>query len=228
MKFLGSQTQKDILNWDVINWSKVLDYWEKNIFLENRKYECLELGAGLGGLSLWLALNRNNVICSDVNGPTQAARHIHARYNCSANIKYAAIDATNIPYQNHFDIITFRSVLGEMQSDKHHCYKEKALSEIYKALKPGGMLLFAENLQGSFLHRALRGKLGRKNLNYLRIDEMPNILSKYKHVQYTSLGFLGCFGRSEKQKNIFGKIDLFFESILPDRYKYIVAGIAVK
>jgi SAM-dependent methyltransferase len=228
MNSLVGQTRKDIINWDVINWSKALDYWEKNIFLENRKYECLELGAGLGGLSLWLALNRNNVICSDINGPTQATRQIHAKYSCSTNIKYAAIDATNIPYQNHFDLITFKSILGEMQSDKHDCYKETAMNEIYKALKPGGMLLFAENLHGSFLHRAWRGKFGTKDWNYLRINEMPNILSKYKSVQYTSVGFLGCFGRSENQRNVLGMIDSLFDPILPDRYKYIVVGTAVK
>ena len=57
---------------------------------------------------------------------------------------------------------------------------------------------------------------------------MPNVLSKYKNVKYTSVGFLGCFGRSERQKNIFGKIDSFFDFILPDKYKYIVVGIAVK
>lgn len=228
MKLSVGQTRKDIINWDVINWSKALDYWERNIFLENRKYECLELGAGLGGLSLWLALNRNNVICSDVNRPEQDTRDIHARYNCSTNIKYAAIDATNIPYKNHFDIITFKSILGEMQSDKRSCYKETAMNEIYKALKPGGILLFAEYLQGSLLHRALRGKSSTKGYNCLRINEMPNVLSKYKNVKYTSVGFLGCFGRSERQKNIFGKIDSFFDFILPDKYKYIVVGIAVK
>ncbi|MEJ6981359.1 class I SAM-dependent methyltransferase [Pedobacter sp. P351] len=228
MKLLDEQTKKDIINWDISNWSKALDYWEKNIPLEDKKYKCLELGASCGGLSLWLALNRNKVICSDVQGPHKDARRLHEKYTCGDNIEYAAIDATAIPYENHFDLIVFKSILGGISSNNQDVYKKKTLDEIYKALKPGGILLFAENLQGSFLHTALRKKFGTKNWNYLRLNEIDKIFSEYRSIEYTTVGFLGCLGRTENQRTVLGKIDTVLDKLLPGKYKYIAIGIAVK
>ena len=38
----------------------------KEIQYKNKNYKFLEIGARQGGLSLWLALNGNQVVCSDI------------------------------------------------------------------------------------------------------------------------------------------------------------------
>jgi 2-polyprenyl-3-methyl-5-hydroxy-6-metoxy-1,4-benzoquinol methylase len=108
---------KDIVVWDIVNWSKAIKYWENNISVSNKGHECLELGLSKGGLSLWLALNGNKVLCTDLNGPEKAAYKIHEKYDCTSKITYGSIDATNIPFEERFDVIVFKSILGGISSN---------------------------------------------------------------------------------------------------------------
>ena len=228
MIFLKKSTEKDIINWDIINWSKAIKYWRENITFTNKNYKCLELGANQGGLSLWLALHRNRVVCSDLQNPKYIASAIHEKYTCKSPIQYAAIDATNIPYKNYFDIITFKSILGGISENNQDKFKRKTVNEIHKALKPGGVLLFAENMEATLLHKILRKRWGQKDWNYMKLNEIADVFSLFKNVNYTTVGFFGCMGRSETQRRILGHIDTFIEKLLPNRFHYILIGIAVK
>lgn len=218
---------KKIIVWDVANWSRALKFWEKNCLISNKGYTCLELGSSKGGLSLWLALKGNNVYCTDLNGPEKAAHDIHKEYNCTSRISYGSVDAMHIPYENHFDIIVFKSIIGGIS---FHDQKNKRLilNQIYKALKPNGTLLFAENLESTFFHRFFRKKFGTRGWNYLTIDEIDDVFSDFKHVNYTTTGFLGCFGRNEWQRNFLGEIDRVLDYIIPFKSRYIIMGQAVK
>ncbi|MFI5150376.1 MAG: methyltransferase domain-containing protein [Bacteroidia bacterium] len=102
----------DIIDWDIVNWSAALEFWEANTDLQNNTYQCIELGGNKGGLSLWLALKGNTVICSDLSSSEITAKKIHDKYQTGERIRYEAIDATQIPYPSLFDIIAFKSVLG--------------------------------------------------------------------------------------------------------------------
>ena len=59
---------QDILGWDALNWSVCLRVWEPIISTSNGPLDCLEIGCGPGGLSLWLASKGHNVVCSDLKG----------------------------------------------------------------------------------------------------------------------------------------------------------------
>ena len=65
--------RKDIIEWDVRNWGKVIDFIEDSQ-LEFKEKSVLELGARNGGLSLYYALKGAKVLCSDLNGPTKKAQ----------------------------------------------------------------------------------------------------------------------------------------------------------
>jgi len=214
---------KDIVVWDIVNWSTAIKYWENNAQVKNKNYECLELGSSKGGMSLWLALNGNNVLCTDLNGPEDGAHRIHEKYNCSSRITYGAMDATNIPHENKFDVVIFKSIIGGIPQDK-----TKTLTEIHKALKPGGKLLFAENLEATFLHKILRRNFGTKGWDYLKMDEIDKVFTAYNKVNYTTVGFFGCMGRNEWQRNFLGKVDTVLNWIIPNRSKYILIGVAEK
>lgn len=217
-----------IFGWDVINWSKTLKFWEKHVSILNKEYQCLELGSSFGGLSLWLALNKNNVLCTDINGPEKEASEIHKRYNCDSRISYDLLDATNIPFENRFDIVIFKSILGGISSNNQNHNKAKTINEIYKALKPGGALLFAENLESTAFHKTLRKLYGTSWWNYLKMSEVDEIFNSYSKVSYTTVGFLGCFGRTEKQRKLLGRIDTVIEKIVPAKSRYILIGVAIK
>jgi len=221
---------KDIIEWDIINWYRAIDFWERHIDFDKKKLHCLELGGRRGGLSLWLALKGNQVICSEIQYPERTAKPLHNKYPVKGYIDYEEIDATNIEYKNHFDIIVFKSILGGISRNNNDHLKYQTIDEIYDALKPGGYLLFAENLYSSKLHHFFRKTFTKwgSSWNYLKYDELDFLFRKYCEKEYYFTGFLGAFGRTESMRFVFGKIDKMLNIILPHRWKYIVIGIAQK
>jgi len=221
----------DIIEWDIINWSKAIPFWEKHANISNTtNLKCLELGGRKGGLSLWLALNGHQVICSDLHSPEKDAKPKHLKHKVENKVKYQAISATNIPFNNELDVITFKSILGGICRNGNDELKKEIINEIYKSLKPGGNFIFSENLTSSFLHQFFRKKFTNwgAEWNYLNYSEIEPLFSQFKKLNYTTVGFWGAFGRNEKQRNFFGKIDNWFEKIIPNKMHYIVIGVAEK
>ncbi len=182
------QVVADVLQWDVRNWSEALRFWERSV--EWRQvHNCLELGGREGGLSLWLALHGKNVVCSDYEDTRERAREHHQKYQLGANIEYATIDAVSIPYENHFDVIAFKSMLGAVGGGNDKQRQQLAIDQMHKALKPGGFLLFAENMAGSadpdrqsrlgpgVLGRACRSPSRFRQCRYARRDEVPGLVA---------------------------------------------------
>jgi hypothetical protein len=102
---------------------------------------------------------------------------------------------------------------------------------MHKALKPGGELFFAENLIASPLHQFCRNRFVRwgSTWRYVSIQEMQQFLGGFSEVQYSTIGFAGAFGRSERQRDLLGRIDrLFFDRAVPEGWRYIIVGIAKK
>lgn len=227
---MDKQLIKDIFEWDIVNWSKAIDFWTEEVDITSHNLTCLELGGRRGGLSLWLAVNNNTVICSDLESPKTHASELHTKYNCTDKIEYQGINATNIPFENKFDIVVFKSILGGISGNGNDHLKKETLDQIHKCLKPNGKLLFAENLEASFLHKRFRKvfvKWGSR-WNYLKYDEIENVFGSFESVKYKTVGFLGTFGRSEKQRHFLSKMDNLVERIIPKRKRYIVIGVAEK
>lgn len=227
---MNNDLMKDIIQWDIKSWSKVLTYWDNNINWKNIQ-NGLELGAEKGGLSLWLALKEKQMLCSDLNDVKIKSIPLHIRYNVVDYIEYQDIDATNIPYENNFDIIIFKSIIGGIGRKDNYKMQQKVFLEIYNALKPNGKLLFAENLSASLIHQLLRKKYIRwgETWRYVSIKEMNELLSVFSSYQIKTTGVLGAFGRNESQRNLLSKIDEFIlNKVCPDNWNYICYGIAEK
>ncbi len=224
---MESQLKNDIFQWDVANWSQSLTLWEK-YGDEIKGKRCLALGERDGGLSLWLALKGSDVVASDLNGVTEQAKSLHTKYNVQNNIEYRAIDMLDIQYpDNTFDMVVFKSVLGALSTKQN---QQKAIDEIYRVLKPGGLLLFAENAKGSFLHVFLRKYFTNWSTywRYLSSSEDVALFSSFSNLEMDCYGFWGLFGRSEKQKNLLSVLDRFSNRMIPKKNRYILFGVAKK
>lgn len=227
---MTKELTKDIIQWDVKSWSKALSYWDSKVEW-NKIQHSLELGGREGGLSLWLALKGKSVVCSDLKDVQKTAEQLHKRHHVSTWITYQDIDATNIPYEEYFDLIVFKSIIGGIGRNDNYKNQHKVFKEIYKALKPGGNLLFAENLAASAVHRRLRKRFVQwgSSWRYVSLDEMKKFLSDFSYYDIKTTGLLGTFGRTERQRNVLSAVDdLVLNKICPDRWKYICYGIAEK
>jgi SAM-dependent methyltransferase len=221
----------DILGWDVVNWSQALAFWSARAQLPPSA-SCLELGCGNGSsLSLWLAMLGNSVVCSDVGGVPNKIRESHRRHGVAQRIEYADLDARALTYRERFDVIAFKSVLGGIVRGAPGPIAREVMLRLYTALKPGGVLLFAENLRSTPLHQLARSHLiGRKETwHYFSLREIEEMLGRFRSFELTTFGLLGCFGRSEAQRRLLGKLDRsVLDRLVPKTWHYVAAAIAYK
>jgi 2-polyprenyl-3-methyl-5-hydroxy-6-metoxy-1,4-benzoquinol methylase len=227
---MDRKLKNDIIQWDVKTWSLALNFWEQNVvFFKGMK--ALELGGREGGLSLWLAQKEVVVVCSDLKDVEQTAKPLHDKHQITNKITYQDISALDIPYENHFDVIVFKSIIGGIGAPDKIERQIEVFKQIHKALKPGGKLLFAENMLASKFHLAMRKKYVKwgNNWRYIELKELEIFLDQFSKKEIKTTGFLATFGRSNTQRNFLSYVDtVFFNWWLPKSTKYIAFGIAQK
>jgi SAM-dependent methyltransferase len=231
----GSITQggaiRDIIEWDIANWSRALEFWKRNTSKDLSTVNALEIGSRNGGLSLWIALQGGRCLCTDLDGPTPTAVKMHRKYDVSQRIQYGMLDAAEMTYDAQFDIVLFKSVLGGIGYGNNKPKQQKAMKAIYRTLKPGGELLFAENLMASPFHRFLRRHFvdWGEQWRYITLAELKQFTSDFAEVKHSTAGFIGDLGRTEGQRNFLGRLDkVFVERMVPQKWRYIAICVARK
>jgi 2-polyprenyl-3-methyl-5-hydroxy-6-metoxy-1,4-benzoquinol methylase len=226
---LTKEELDDIFEWDITNWSRCAEQFEDHMRSGSGK-KGLELGGRRGGLSLWMAMRGYDVVCSDLSSPKEKAEGLHQKYGRTDNIIYEAINALNIPYKEHFDLIMFKSILGGVSREGNDHRKPECINQIYEALKPGGQIVFAENLAASWIHRSLRKKFVKWGdlWNYLEYRDIEQLFHQFSEIEIRTVGFFGAFGRSENQRRLFGLIDKTIDWIIPKSSRYILFMTAKK
>ncbi len=235
MKRQADKSEKlinDIVEWDVKNWWRAIEYWEETCQFDDMKgKKVLDIGGRGGGLSLYWALKGAEVICSDVSGDSfEAAQLLHERYGVGNKIKYEVIDATKIPYQNVFDIICFKSVLGGIGYDDNFDRQKQALENIYAALNENGKLCFCENLIASPIHQYARKKFTGwgSRWRYLTTAEIKELTKEFQTIQFRTFGFWGVFGRTKWLSNILGALDRYTDRLVNEEHRYIISCVCNK
>lgn len=228
MKMADSRIIDHIIVWDIKNWSKFILFCEKYLPNDPQGKIALEIGARQGGLSLYLALKGFSVICSDLYSPEITANIIHAQYSLCDKIKYESIDILDINYpDNFFDLVAFKSVLGALNDEEK---QRMAFNEIYRILKPTGILIFAENARGTLIHHFMR-KIFTQRLSYWRyitISEIREYSKIFRHSNLECYGFLGFIGWNEKVRNILGSLDSLINRFILESWKYIIFAYFMK
>jgi ubiquinone/menaquinone biosynthesis C-methylase UbiE len=226
--------RSECLEWDTATWSRALQFWEENKGDNSAwagKYG-LELGAHRGGLSLYFAQEWGcRMLCSDLIYPDKAEAWHAAFAAPDGAIEYAAVDALQIPFPDAtFDMVVFKSMLGIIGRNRQPEKMEYALREMYRVLKPGGYLFFAENLHGSLLHRLARRYFVRwgDKWYYPQYEELEQMLRMFPQKQLKTTGFFAAFIPGNRPlKNLAAILDslLFF---VPKSWQYVGYGMARK
>lgn len=220
-------TWQEVLQWDVRSWARVVPFWRTELEAQHPR-NALALGEREGGLSLWLAAQGIGVTCTDLHDfPPETAR-LHQRYGVQDRIRYARVDAMDIPYpEASFDLVVFKSMIGALGSAEA---QRKAIGEMHRVLRPGGLLLFAENLSGTAVHRALRKRFipWDHYWRYLRWPADEALFKDFPERRFMRTGLWANLGRSEAQRTFLSRLDDMLLPITPGGWRYILAGCCRK
>jgi SAM-dependent methyltransferase len=218
---------RDVIEWDVKTWCRPLPLWEGYLPVE-RPARALALGERGGGLSLWLAAQGLDVVCSDVVRIRPSAHELHRRYGVDGHIQYQQQDATALSFEDDsLDVVAFKSVLGALATRER---QEQAMREIHRVLKGGGCLLFAENLSATRLHQWLRHGFVRwsHNWRYLDCHQDRELFGPFSRTDARTTGFLSLLGRTEAQRTFLARLDTLFQRIVPHTWHTVWYGAAIK
>jgi SAM-dependent methyltransferase len=229
---IGDELLADVVGWDVGTWSTPVRFWERVVEPMGGPLDVLEVGAGPGGPSLWLALQGHRVVTSNLDNAEALARPLHERHGVVDRVEYRNLDVANLPYENQFDLVVFKSVLGGIPHGGRE-QQRAAVAQLHKALKPGGRLIFAENLRGSPLHKLGRRLAYRRRgvpiWRYVTLGDLRAFLRDFREVQLEVTGVLALFGTSEPRRRSLAKADQrFWNRVVPPSWHYVVYGTAVK
>jgi SAM-dependent methyltransferase len=223
---------EDIFGWDVITFAPALEHWQRYVTADLTRSTALEVGAGQsGGLSLWLALQGCDVVCSTLGEVSPRVRALHRRYGVGHRVRYANIDVLAFDEREAFDVIAFKSILGGIGANGHAERQRDAIQRLHAALKPGGNLLFAENVAATRIHAAARARFGagKDGWRYPTTRELSALLRPFASVQGRTAGFLGTWGSSELQRRASGRVDAFLcRWLVPASWQYAMMGVAIK
>lgn len=90
----------------MLNWSRALGVWQRFPLRGAGQLKALAVGEREGGLSLWLASSGCRVHCTDLHGPSQEARTLHAKHGIQAPVVYEAQDIIALSYPDGtFDVV---------------------------------------------------------------------------------------------------------------------------
>ncbi|MBX3098384.1 MAG: class I SAM-dependent methyltransferase [Salinibacterium sp.] len=226
-----SLLMRDVVSWDVRTWSKAVVFWQDVLAADapGTTLRCLEIGAGPGGPSLWLALQGHDVLCTNWQATEAQASPLHMRYGVSGTISYLDVDATHIPFENEFDLVVFKSVIGGVGAKAD---QDRAMAGVHRALKPGGRLLFAENVRGTIFHRLARAiayRLRGTSWRYVTVKELEPQLAVYATHEIRTTGVLSMFGLRETHRTGLAAVDeKVLNAVVPRSWHYVSYGTATK
>jgi ubiquinone/menaquinone biosynthesis C-methylase UbiE len=226
----------EAIEWDVPTWRRAFLHWEKAVARTSpTPTKALELGSFRGGASLFLA-DRFGIpmTCTDYIGVHADAEPMHQRFGVRELMTYEVADATKVPFADaSFDLVVFKSILGSIGGAVSLEAMGMAVSEMARVLRPGGMLLFAENLAATPAHSFLRTKIRpwAYAWHYLKLEELNGHLTKnFSKVTLETTGF-GCVAVPEKWptlRNSMAKVDGVLDHVLPKSFRYLAYGHAIK
>jgi SAM-dependent methyltransferase len=219
---------KDIIEWDVPNWSQLVKFWSPSIDAQPRTKKVLAIGERNGGLSAWLALKGFDVLCTDRMGPTEDARSLHQRLGIADKVAYRQLDILQCADETEkFDMIIAKSVIGGLKAEyddrttRSFDVQQRAVDNIYRLLNDGGYFFSAENMRGCLLMDGYRRRAGKNyGWRYLDTGEIDILYSRFRHKDVQSFGIFPTLFHNDVINTFSFRLNRILQ-FLPHSYKYI-------
>lgn len=208
-----------VIEWDAHNWSKALPFWAPH--LPGPPAQVLTLGERHGGLTLWAARHGLEVTATDVHGVSDLGRRRHQEQGVAHLIHYADADASDLQFDDDtYDVVMFKSMLGALSTKAR---QRRAMREIHRVLRPGGLLLFAENTISTPLHQWFRSRWVPWSHKWRYLDPRTDqdLFFDFEEIDSRMVGFVASLGRTEPQRRLLGKVDDGVGRLVPDHLRYI-------
>lgn len=154
----------------------------------------LECGCGNGWMTAELAGKGATVYAFDISGESVVAtKSLLAKKNLARNCFIEKKAAEDLDYQEkQFDVILGFAIL-------HHVDMNKVVPQLFRYLKPGGSIVFAEPLRGNPFLDAYRKltpdfrTVDERPFTLAELDEHFRIFSKSSHREYYATALLPLF-----------------------------------
>lgn len=255
---LGPDLHQDIFDWDVRTWSRALEIWENHVEGEKRCLEVgankggLSLWLALNGHAvLCTDLDSPENRAKATHSKHQVGHLIHyasldilnpGSSPCGAEgeqgdqLEHGEAERPLLSvskgsrslHADSYDLIIFKSILGGISRDNNLPLAKEAIDNMQAMLRPGGTILFAENLRGSAFHRLARRLFVKwgDSWNYLTVSELEELFSDFEHVEIKATGFATAFSKG-KLNGLLALLDHWiFNRIFGKKVKYVGYGIA--
>lgn len=141
--------------------------------------QVLDIGCGKGETSVFFAKRGAKVIAMDISpemiNVTKKLSDIH---HVGKNIKTTVADIQKLPFEsNRFNIVHGKAVL-------HHVDLHKAVKEVYRVLKPGGIAIFSDPLAYNLfikLYERYSKELRSEDERRLNLNDLKTIQSIFNN-----------------------------------------------
>jgi ubiquinone/menaquinone biosynthesis C-methylase UbiE len=226
--------RREVVQWDVPTWWRPMEYFGEVVrarALQGKSV--LELGARDGGTALYLAkFHGMSVVATDIDPIQSKCRALHERHGVSDLITYDVADATNLQFDDaSFDAVVIKSVLGGIAAAAGTQAMARAADEMRRVLRPGGVVLFAENLSASWFHRKARSaRAWSGEWHYPSLAEIESVFSRVGPPELKTTGFSAVFVPESfpRLKQVAASIDKCTERLVPRSWQYVGFGHSVK
>lgn len=140
----------------------------------------LDLGCGAGESSVYFSLKGARCLAGDYSpGMAETTKRLARRYGIELEVR--TVNAMKLDFaENTFDIVYAANLL-------HHVDKNRALREIHRVLKPGGIAALWDPLRHNPLiniYRRLASKVRTPEEQALSIQYIDDVKEIFAHVEY--------------------------------------------
>lgn len=193
----------------------------------------LELGCGLGKVSVLLAKSGASVTAFDLSaGSVDVARELARYHNVNQSVHLAVAAGEVLPFADEsFDIIFGKGIL-------HHLDARLGASELYRVLKPRGKAAFVEPMGMNPILNLVRDHVPYRHKNPRGADrplsyaDIRNWTQGFQEVQYREIQLLSMLERGfgfKRQLGLLRRMDTFLLKYFPFLRRYCrYVGIFLK
>lgn len=187
--------------------------------LKNNPKKILDVGAGAGTLSFYLASLGYEVVAVETSETaTKIAEESTKWLKLEKNLQFFQGQIEEFKYRGHFDLILCIEVL-------EHCFDDrKVLKKIYNILRKGGILVLSSPLRNSPLSKLGLISKFDKNVGHLRRYDKNEIFTKLETTGFVIEKYIETEGIFRNSLFVFPKLGFiikFLKSYLSDCFTVI-------